>query len=94
MVLHCKAKPVERVGCCGCKCDNGFFDNSMFISRRGNINRYVNSSYLCFYVSCINVIGEEAGRIAKVRRSSHRKSASLYSPRNFLKKKAANDLLQ
>ena len=36
-----------------------------------------NSSYLCFYVSCVNVIVEEAVRTAEVRRSSHRKSASL-----------------
>ena len=45
-----------------------FFDNSY---------QYAYSSYLCFNVSCVNVIVEEAFRTAKVRRSPHRKSASL-----------------
>ena len=68
---------------------------SMFISRSGNMNQYANSNYLCLCVSCVNVIVEDGVRTAKVRcRSSHRKSASLKSPRNCLKKKAANDLLQ
>ena len=58
------------------------------------MNQYANSSYLCFCVSCVNVIVEDAVRTVKVRRSSHRKCASIKSPRNFLKKKAANDLLQ
>ena len=69
--------------------------SSMFISRSGNMNQYANSNYLCLCVSCVNVIVEDGVRTAKVRcRSSHRKSASLKSPRNCLKKKAANDLLQ
>ena len=69
--------------------------SSMFISRSGNMNQYANSNYLCLCVSCVNVIVKDGVRTAKVRcRSSHRKSASLKSPRNCLKKKAANDLLQ
>ena len=69
--------------------------SSMFISRSGNMNQYANSNYLCLCVSCVNVIVEDGVRTAKVRcRSSHRKSASLKSPRNCQKKKAANDLLQ
>ena len=65
------------IGSCGngCKCDDVFFDNSYHES--GNMNQYANSSYLCFYVSCVNVIVEEAFRNAKVQRSSHRKSTSL-----------------
>ena len=80
----------------GCKCNDGFFllISSMFISRSGNMNKYADSSYLCFCVSCVKVIVEDAVRTVKVRRRSHRKCASIKSPRNFLKKKAANDLLQ
>ena len=58
------------------------------------MNQYADSSYLCFCVSCVNVIVEDAVRTVKVRRRSHRKCASIKLPRNFLKKKAANDLLQ
>ena len=67
------------VGSCGnrCKCDD-FVDNWYHESE--NMNQYANPSCLCFYVSCVNVIVEEAFRTTKVRRSSHRK--------------AANDLLQ
>ena len=90
-VLHCKTKFVGRVGTeLRVQMWLRQLISSMFISRSGNTN----SSYMCFYVSCVNVIVEDAVRTAKVRRSSHRKSTSLKSPRNFLKKKAANDLLQ
>ena len=92
VVLHCKTKGALVAAAMGANVTTFFFDNSYHES--GNMNQYANSSYLCFYVSCVNVIVEEAFRTAKVRRSSHHKSASLLSPINFLKKKAANDLLQ
>ena len=74
-VLHCKTKGALVAAAIGANVRTFYFDNSYHES--GNMNQYANSSYLCFYVSCVNVIVEEAFRTAKVRRSSHRKSASL-----------------
>ena len=67
VVLHCKTKGA-LVAAAIMMGVTTFFDNSY---------QYAYSSYLCFYVSCVNVIVEEAFRTAKVRRSPHRKSASL-----------------
>ena len=66
---------VAWVGCCGCKCDDGFFDNSQALCsyhESGNMNQYANSSYLRFYVSLCKCNCR--------RRSTHCTSATQFAP--------------
>ena len=72
----------QRVGSCGCKCDDWFLTTHKLYVHITKVGIWTNTpiQVICafmYLVAPVNVIVEKAVRTAKVRRSSHRKSTSL-----------------
>ena len=68
-VLHCKPKLVESVSVAAGENVTGFFDDSYALCSYHEVRTMypcAHSSYLCFYISCINVIVEDAVHTAIV----------------------------